>query len=157
MKILDTIKKLNADASNLANQEKAKKLRKRLLTAGIILAVLGFGGAVACFALFAAFSMSFQTNYILIPLLLMIPCFIAGGIGVFCIYAGFAIILTGVSTKFIAKSLSSHCPYCNKFIEEDALFCNGCGKSFRRKCPSCQTINEPDSLYCKTCGTRLNK
>lgn len=157
MKILDTIKKLNADVSDLANQEKAKKLRKRLLTVGIMLAVLGFGGAFACFCLFAISSMNFQMENSLILSLLIIPCFFIGIVGAFCIYAGLAIVLTGASSKLIDKSLASHCPNCNKLIEEDALFCSNCGKSFKRKCFTCGTINEPDSSYCKTCGTRLSK
>lgn len=157
MKIFDTIKKLNADVSDFANQEKARKLRKRLLTVGTVLAVLGFGGAFVCFALFAWTSMEFSMNSVMIPFLLILPCFAVGGIGVFCIYAGLTIVLAGASTKLIDKSLGRRCPYCNRFIEEDALFCSGCGKSFKRQCPNCQTVNEPDASYCKNCGTRLNK
>ena len=40
----ETIKALNADVNNVANSEKAKKLRSKLLKIGIPLAVCGFLG-----------------------------------------------------------------------------------------------------------------
>lgn len=155
MKIQDTIKKLNADISDAANQEKAKSLRKKLLGWGIALAILGFGGAFVCFCLFAVFSMNFSMNYILIPFLLIIPCFAIGIIGSMLIYFGLAIVIAGTSSKFIDKSVSYHCPNCNKLIFENDLFCSSCGKSLKRKCKNCGTINEPDSSYCKSCGERI--
>ena len=54
----ETIKALNADVKNVANCEKAKKLRKKLLVIGLSLAIIGLVGLLGSFALFASVGMS---------------------------------------------------------------------------------------------------
>lgn len=49
----DTIKQLNADVNNVANCEKAKRLRKKLLSIGLPMTIGGFLGVFVCFAMFA--------------------------------------------------------------------------------------------------------
>ena len=46
------IVELNKDVNNVANSERAKALRKKLITIGLVLAILGFGGVFVCFILF---------------------------------------------------------------------------------------------------------
>jgi hypothetical protein len=77
----ESIKALNADVKNVANCEKAKKLRKKLLTIGLPLAIGGYLGVFICFALFAtagmnAFGPNGFTARVMIPFLLFIPCFL---------------------------------------------------------------------------------
>ena len=45
----DEIIALNSDINNVANSEKAKKLRKKLLKIGLILAIIGYIGTIGLF------------------------------------------------------------------------------------------------------------
>ena len=49
----DEIKALNSDVKNVANCERAKKLRRKLLSIGLPMAIIGFAGVFTCFVLFA--------------------------------------------------------------------------------------------------------
>ena len=49
----NTIKELNADVNNVANSEKAKSLRNKLISIGLVLAIVGAIGTIVCFILFA--------------------------------------------------------------------------------------------------------
>ena len=48
-----TINDLNSDVKNVANCEKAHKLRKKLFSIGLPMAIIGFAGVLTCFILFA--------------------------------------------------------------------------------------------------------
>ena len=75
----ETIHALNADVKNVANCEKAKRLRKKLLSIGLPLAIGGFVGVFVCFILFAtagfdAFGPNGFTARIIVPFVLFLPC-----------------------------------------------------------------------------------
>lgn len=157
----DTIKALNADVSNVANCEKAKKLRKKLLTIGIPMAVLGFGGALTCFILFTVLSfkntadMSMDMSF-LIPFFLIIPCAVVGGFGAMITSLGLKIIITGYTTNLINETVGNVCPNCKANINPDMPFCKKCGYKLVKICPNCNHENDHQSDFCEKCGTKLD-
>jgi len=114
----ETIKALNADVNNVANSEKAKKLRSKLLKIGIPMAVCGFLGVFICFAMFTVGGFSSVENFdgnfgfpteILVPFLLFIPCGIVGSIGVMIASLGFKIVVAGYTTNLINETVGNNC------------------------------------------------
>ena len=156
----DTIKALNADVSNVANCEKAKKLRKTLLKIGIPMAVLGFGGVFTCFILFTVLSfkntanMSMDTTF-LIPFFLIIPCAIVGGLGATLTSLGLKIVITGYATNLIDEVVGNNCPKCGNAINPDMPFCKKCGHKLVKTCPNCNHENDHESDFCEKCGTKV--
>lgn len=156
----DTIKALNADVSNVANCEKAKKLRKTLLKIGIPMAVLGFGGVFTCFILFTVLSfkntanMSMDTTF-LIPFFLIIPCAIVGGLGATLTSLGLKIVITGYATNLIDEVVGNNCPKCGNPINPDMPFCKKCGHKLVKTCPECNHENDHESDFCEKCGAKL--
>ena len=162
-KLNDTILKLNADVSDLTNQEKAKRLRKRLLIAGGICAGIGIIGIVVCFIAFNVngFSSGFSNEDMesamiktFIPFCLIIPFSITAIIGGMLIRLGLSILLAGATTKFVDKSLNRRCE-CGNTLEADEKFCPKCGKPAVKTCPNCNTENDLDDEYCSNCGQKL--
>lgn len=157
----ETIKELNADVKNVANCEKAKKLRKKLLSIGLPLAIGGFLGAFICFALFATAGFDdigpngFSAR-IMIPFLLFIPCGIVGGIGSTLTSLGFKIVITGYATNLINETVGNNCPNCGETISSEMHFCPKCGAKVRKECPNCKCINNHKNDYCEKCGTKLD-
>ena len=156
------IVKLNGDVNNVANSEKAKKLRKKLLTIGITLTVLGFGGVITCFTLFVVNGVSnFNSSSfgpgpgIIIPFILFVPCGLIGGIGTMITHMGFSIVITGYTANLIEETVTLKCPDCGDPISEKELFCTKCGRKLKNKCPKCGYINELDDKYCCKCGSEL--
>ena len=155
----NTIKGLNADVNNVANSEKAKKLRAKLLRIGLPMAIGGFLGVFICFATFAigGFNMV-ETGFsaaILIPFLLFLPCGIVGGIGLMITSLGFKIIVVGYTTNLVNETVGNNCPKCGNEINPDMPFCAQCGAKVRNECPQCHHVNRHQSEFCEKCGTKL--
>ena len=143
----ETIKGLNANVNNVANSEKAIKLRKKLLSIGLTLAILGFLGVFVCFAIFAILSFNavntntFSTG-IIVPCLLIFPFGIMGSIGAVIASLGFQIVITGYATNLIDETVGNNCP--------------NCGTELKKECPNCKVSNDNQNEYCSKCGTKLN-
>lgn len=157
----ETIKALNADAKNVANCEKAKNLRKKLLTIGLTMAIVGFLGVFACFVMFTlagANSMGTEgfSTKILVPFLLFIPCGIIAAIGAKLASLGFKIVVAGYTTSLIDETVGNSCPKCGEAITPEMQFCSKCGTKVRKECSKCKHINNHKSEYCEKCGTKLD-
>ena len=156
----DTIKALNADVSNVANCEKAKKLRKTLLCIGIPMAAVGFIGLFTCFALFAtagmkAFGPNGFTARVMVPFILFIPFGLLGGIGASITSLGLKIVITGYATNLIDEVVGNNCPKCGNAINPDMPFCKKCGHKLVKTCPNCNHENDHESDFCEKCGTKV--
>lgn len=157
----ETIKSLNADINNVANCEKAKKLRKKLLSIGLPMAICGFVGVFVCFALFAtagfdAFGSNGFTARVMVPFLLFVPCGAIGSIGSLIASLGFKIVITGYTTNLINETVGNNCPNCGTTINSDKIYCSKCGTKVRKECSKCKHINDHKSNYCEKCGTKLD-
>lgn len=150
---------LNNDVNNVANSKKAKKLRKKLVTIGLILGILGFGGVLTCFTLFVvngiASDLSGPGPGIIIPFILFVPCGLIGGIGMMIFHLGLSIVITGYTTNLINETVVLKCPDCGDPISKDELFCTKCGRKLRNQCAKCGYINEPEDKFCAKCGSEL--
>ena len=158
--LANEIKELNSDVKNVANSERAKKLRKKLLSIGLPLAFVGFVGVFVCFVLFAtagfdAFDEHGFTARVLVPFLLIIPCAAVGSIGTIIASLGFRIVVVGYTSDLIDETVGNNCPNCGDKISPDEIFCSKCGYQLRKECPNCQTINSHEDKFCKKCGTEL--
>lgn len=155
MKIMDTIKELNANIADIGTCEKAKKLRKKLLIAGGVLLGIGFLLfaiiAIVMVASFNSFSNieAFMIMFVILGIL-MVACISVGGV---CLKLGLSILVVGEGTKLIDKTITKRCE-CGETIREDNQFCPKCGKSVRVSC-ECGQINEPGDKFCGKCGKRL--
>ena len=165
------VKELNYDISDVANSEKAKKLRKTLLCIGIPMLVIGIVGTITCFVLFViggvnqqpqlptnpgeGVSLGFPSE-MLIPFFLIIPCFIIFALGVELTSLGLKIIATGFTSKLIDETVGNNCPNCGNEILKNNSFCPKCGTKLVKKCPNCNHENDNKSDYCVNCGTSLN-
>ena len=157
----ETVKLLNADVKSVANCEKAKKLRKKLITIGLPLGIGGFLGMFVCFILFTIFTFNavgaggFSVK-IIIPFVLIIPCAIIGGIGSSIASIGFKIVIVGYATGLIDEKVGSSCPVCGEAIGNEMLFCPRCGAKVRKECANCKHVNSDKNEYCEKCGIKLN-
>ena len=157
----ETIRGLNADVKNVANCQRARKLKSTLLLIGLPLAIIGFGGVFVCFALFAtagfdAFGPNGFTPRILVPFLLFIPCGVVGAIGARLASLGFKIVVTGYTTNLIDEVVGNNCPHCGAEYSAASRFCPKCGRQVRKECPHCQHINSHKNAYCEKCGHKLD-
>ncbi len=158
----EEIRLLNSDVNNVANSQKAKDLRKKLLTIGGVLAGIGYGGAFLCFIAFVlggvmavnTFNGGFPVH-ILIPFFLFIPLGVVGSVGAALIGLGLKIVITGYASNLVEETVWERCPNCGDRITKEELFCNKCGHKLRNKCPECGFINEPNDNYCVKCGHKL--
>ena len=156
----ETIKALNADVNNVANCEKAKKLRKKLLTIGLPLAIGGYLGVFICFVLFATAGSSGVgpngfTGRVIIPFVLFMPCGIIGSIGANITSLAFKIIVTGYTSELINETVGNNCPNCKNTIDLDSFYCPNCGEKIKIKCMNCNHINSYKSNFCENCGNEL--
>lgn len=156
----ETIKSLNADVKDVTNCEKAKKLRKKLLSIGLPMAIGGFLGVFICFVLFAtagfgAFGENGFTARIIVPFVLFIPCGCIGGIGAVITSLGLKIVITGYTTNLIDEVVGNNCPDCGETINPEMNFCSKCGAKVRKECPNCKHINNHKNDFCEKCGTKL--
>lgn len=151
---------LNKDVNNVANSEKAKKLRKKLLIIGITMSVLGFGGVMTCFILFAVNGMNSKDFGgpglgIILPWALIMPCALLGAIGTRITALGLSIVITGYTSSLINQTVTNKCPNCGDPIAINEFFCTKCGTKLKNKCTKCGHINELNDKYCAQCGEEL--
>lgn len=148
----ETIKALNADAKNVANCEKAKKLRKKLLAIGLPMAIGGFLGIVVYFACVTFLDADFGLS---ISLPISFVCLVVAAIGLCFSILGFEIAITGYTTNMIDETVGNNCPKCGETISSEMNFCSKCGAKIRKECSNCKHINEHKSDYCEKCGAKL--
>lgn len=158
-KLLNYIRQLNANVADLAEQEKAKRLKSLLIKIGGVLTAIGIIGIMVNFVLFAtagssAFGENGFTARILVPFFLFALSGFLLVIGSMLLKAGLSILIAGEAAKFTDKSLNDRCE-CGSPIDDDEIFCSSCGKRVRSKCAECGCMQEPNAQFCKNCGAKL--
>ncbi len=158
--ITQQIAELNNSAKTVANCERAKKMRKKLLSIGIPMAVVGFLGAFTCFVLFATAGLSSFGSHgpsarMIVPFCLFLPCGFVGAIGASITAMGMKILVTGYATDLIDEAIGEHCPNCGDIISVGEIFCSKCGTKLQNKCPDCGTVNGHGDSFCRNCGKQL--
>ena len=148
----EEIKALNSDVKSVANSEKAKKLKQKLLKNGITLAVIGGILLIASIALFFS---SYQVITIALGSILFFAGGITAGIGSIFISLAFRIVVVGYTTNLIDETVGNNCPKCGDKINQDEIFCSKCGFQVKKECPECKTINSHKDKFCKKCGKEL--
>lgn len=156
----DEVIALNSDVNNISNSEKAKKLRSKLMSIGVPLAVFGFVGLFVCFMLFAtagfdAFGVNGFSARVLIPFALIIPCTVVGGIGSDLVSIALKIVVTGVVSSFAEKVVGKSCPKCGNRIEPNETYCDKCKKDAKFKCSQCGASYSSKEGFCEYCGSRV--
>ena len=157
----ETIHALNADVKNVANCEKAKRLRKKLLSIGLPLAIGGFVGVFVCFILFVtagfdAVGPNGFTARIIIPFVLFLPCGAIGGIGSMITSLAMKIIIVGYTTGLVDEVVGNKCTNCGENVKAEMNYCVKCGKKIRKECSNCKHVNNYNSEYCEKCGNKLD-
>lgn len=160
----DTIKTLNSDANNVANCEKAKKLRKKLIRIGLPLAICGYIGLLVSVILFVTdmFTRSGPglqdgiSALIPISFVLWIIFGFMAVIGSWIFSLGLQIVVVGYTTKLVDDVTGNKCPNCNETIVSSQSFCSKCGASLKKECPNCKYLNERKDGFCEKCGTKLD-
>ena len=154
--------RLNSDVKNVANSEKAKKLRKKLMSIGLPLMVGGLIGVFACFIAFTlgGYNSISSENFgipvgVLIPFFLIIPFAIAAGIGGILFKLALSIIITEYTANLVEETVGNVCPKCKKPIDANENFCSKCGTQLTKKCPSCGNVSDLKHSYCPKCGNKL--
>jgi len=154
----ETIKGLNADVNNVANSEKAKKLRRRLLWIGLPLAIIGIAGALTCFILFVT-AMGIPNpgaGRVMIPFFMIIPTSLVAALGWTIASLGFKIVITGYTANLVKETVGHNCPNCGGSVDLETLFCPKCGTKVKKECSNCKHINSYRNDYCEKCGTKLD-
>ena len=157
----ETIIALNADTNNVANCQKAKNLRKKLLSIGLPIAIIGYLGLFVCFILivtagFAAFDDDGFTARFIVPYVIFVPCGIIGSIGAKIASLGFKIVVAGYTSNLINDTVGNICPNCKQTISKEMTFCSKCGTKLNKECPNCKQVNTFNDNFCSKCGTKLD-
>lgn len=155
--LTEEINRLNSNVNDVANSQKAKELRNKLLRIGIPLTVIGALGVFICFVSFAVAGMKLDGfgPGIIIPFVLFIPFGAVFSIGLYITRLGLSIVITGYTSKLIDETVGNRCPKCNDIIEKSEIFCSNCGTKLRKKCEKCGSINDSKNNYCEKCGEKL--
>ncbi len=162
MKIMDYVKSINASVNDLVSQEKAKKIRKRLIIIGIICLVLGV--VILSYSMISSIlsffegmeSMYFNFQHGMISFILFIPGSFLLMAGITLLRAGLAILFTKETSNFVDKTINDRCS-CGHTITSDQMFCPKCGRPTRQVCSNCGHVLEPKDEYCRKCGIKINK
>ncbi len=156
------IVRLNADVKDVANCEKAKKLRKKLLKIGLPCMIVGFLGAFICFILFGVFGflgiedVPSSMGIILIPFFCAVPLALLGSIGSILTSLALKIVITGYTTNLIDDVVRNKCPNCGKPLNGSENFCTNCGTTIQKKCAKCGHLNDRNDHFCEQCGERID-
>lgn len=158
--LTDEIIKLNNSAKTVANCEKAKNLRKKLLNVGLPMAIIGYLGVFVCFILFStagfdAFGNNGFSARILVPFVLLVPFGFVASIGTIIAGLGFKILISGFATNLVDETVGNNCPNCGDVVTDEEIFCSKCGTKLIKECPNCKTTNSFKSNYCSKCGEKL--
>ena len=161
----DEIVKLNSDVKNVANCERAKKLRRTLLTIGLLMAIGGGIGVLVCMYFFVTGGSNLVNSNsadiggfpseIMTPFLLFPVCGVVAGIGGVITKLGFSIVVTGYVADLADSVVGTNCPKCGDRVDEGEMFCSKCGTAVRKQCYSCNHINDVKDEYCTKCGAKL--
>lgn len=158
--IKNAIKEINSGVQSKVNNEKAIKLKKKLIHISIPLIVVGIIGVIVSFVLFVtAGNKAFTDNGFSARIMISIVTFIVSGI---ILSVGFAIlslalniVVTQFATNLISEETSEICPFCHAKINENSIFCTSCGKQLKKQC-SCGQVNDLNSSFCSQCGKNLD-
>ena len=170
-------KRLMYKARHTTNSEEALKLRKKLLiiggiglAVGLIMVVSGFFGfANGAFNSVNNFSPDFgfddngfptiEEPQIFNPIPYMALFMLGGvisGISIYVLYIGLAVVVAGVTTKFL--DTRKPCPKCGDKIDADEKSCSNCGYNLEAnmdyRC-ECGKENEPNDKFCRECGKKI--
>ncbi len=159
-RLTGTFKDLNANANEVVNSERAKKLKKKLFRIGLIMAICGFAAALTCMIMLPLAGCGEDPfdvpvwKYI-VPGVLFVPCGMVGGVGLMLLTASAKIAITGYATNLVQDVVGNKCPRCGEDLQESMNFCPKCGCAAKKICPSCHSENTYSSEYCTVCGTKL--
>ncbi len=156
----ETIISLNSDVKSVTNCERAKKLRKKLLAIGLILAIVGLAGVIACFVLLAtaglgAFTETGFSARMIVPFVCVIPSALIASVGAIIARLGFQIVVVGYTTDVVDEVVGNNCPKCGSKIEIGENYCSKCGGQTKKVCEHCGEVNGLKNEFCTKCGEKL--
>ncbi len=161
MKIMDYVKQINASITDVASQEKAKQVRKKLIIAGTIITVISIlivVGAFIAFVMVGVNAVDNASDFKMINVVTPMIFFLIGGIllsiGSVILKAGLAIFIGGETSSFVDRTINKRCE-CGNTITSDQMFCPKCGRPVRRVCPHCNAVLEPSDTFCRKCGHKV--
>lgn len=158
--IKDAINEINSGLHDKVNNEKAIKLKKKLLNISIPLIIIGVIGITVSFVLFVtagknAFTDNGFSARIIIPMVTLIVFGFILAVGFSLLSLALKIVVTQYATNLISEETSEFCPVCHAKINENSVFCTSCGKQIKKQC-SCGQVNDLNSSFCSKCGKKLD-
>lgn len=157
-----TVKELNSNVNNVANTEKAKQLKDKLLKYGIPLSIVGGVGVLIAIILgVGAFSALMESKKVLpVAIILPIVFFVIFSallsIGITFLIFGLKIMVVEYTSDIIEESFGCNCPKCGARINDQTVYCPTCGVLLKKECSNCKHINNPRATFCEKCGKKLN-